>query len=165
MQNQAASSTESPERPVSPQKAEAKATFRQPASPEPVHEATVLQAPSSPEKPASPERPEAHAARIQATSAVQPDASNSNTVAHQSADISMPSDPVVEQVTHKDAQAAEPRAGDMIVEGKANFSTVMSAMCLLAVAADKGMPETLHLNRFTKLSSRHTQCGCKMRYM
>ena len=129
MQNQAASSTESPERPVSPQKAEAKATFRQPASPEPVHEAA---APSSPEKPASPERPEAHAARTQAASAVQPDASSSsssNTVAHQSADISMPSDPVVEQASHKGAQAAEPRAGDMIVEGKANFSPGIPVLC------------------------------------
>lgn len=130
MQNQAASSTESPERPVSPQKAEAKATFRQPASPEPVHEAAAVQAPSSPEKPASPERPEAHAARTQATSAVQPDASSnsSNTAAHQSADISMPSDLAVEQASHMDAQAAEPRAGDMIVEGKDSFSTGLSVM-------------------------------------
>ena len=130
MQNQAASSTESPERPVSPQKAEAKATFRQPASPEPVHEAEAVQTPSSPEKPASPERPEAHAARTQAGSGLQPGASSSSsTAAHQSADISMPSDPATEQASHKDAQAAEPRAGDMIVEGKATFSAGIFSLC------------------------------------
>lgn len=127
VQNQAASSTESPERPVSPQKAEAKAAFRRPASPEPVLEAAAVQAPSSPEKPASPvkpaspERPEAHAARTPAASSLQPDACSSSTAAQQTADISMPDDLIMQQESNKAAQAAEPNAIDMIVEGKSEM--------------------------------------------
>lgn len=139
VQNQAASSTESPERPVSPQKAEAKAATRQPASPEPAQEAAPAQPPSSPDQPASPERPEAHAARAQAGSAVQPGASSSSTGVHQDADISMPSDSATEQGSPEDSQAAEPQAGDMIVEGKADISSgTLPLQCILpALAADK----------------------------
>lgn len=154
VQNQAASSTESPERPVSPQKAEAKAAFRQPASPEPAQEAAAAQPPSSPDQPASPERPEAHAAKAQAGSAVQPGVnSSSSTGAHQGADISMPSDPVIEQGGHKDSQAAEPQAGDMIVEGKANNPCgTLPLQCFLpAEAAIKGKSKSLFVVNSAKL--------------
>ncbi|KAL3136862.1 kinesin-like protein, variant 2 [Trebouxia sp. C0009 RCD-2024] len=127
VQNQAASSTESPERPVSPQKAEAKAAFRRPASPEPAPVAAPVQAPSSPEKPASPERPEPHAARSQAPREVQHASNSSSSTAHQTADMSMSGNLTQEQDSQQPLQTVEPSmhvesdgvaepSADMIVE-------------------------------------------------
>ncbi|KAL3158040.1 kinesin-like protein [Trebouxia sp. C0010 RCD-2024] len=127
VQNQAASSTESPERPVSPQKAEAKAAFRRPASPEPAPVPAPVQAPSSPQKPASPERPEAHAARSQAPREVQHASNSSSSTVHQIADMSVSDNLTQEQDSQQPLQAVEPSmhvesegaaepSADMIVE-------------------------------------------------
>lgn len=136
VQNEAARDTTSPERPASPQKAEAKAALRRPASPDPVQESSAsVQAPASPVepaspvKPASPERPEVHAARTQAAGLHQ--AAASSMAPQKSADISIPGDLSPEQESHKAEQAAEPPAGDMIVEGTANMLAGRCACLLL----------------------------------
>ena len=127
VQNQAASDTESPERPVSPQKGEARAAFRRPASPEPAPEAASAAQPpaspgkpSSPVKPASPERPEVYAGRSHAAGSRQ--AAARSPPPERAAKISMPDELTTAADSHKPAQAAQLSAGNMIVEGTATLS-------------------------------------------
>ena len=95
---------------------------------------------------------------------MQPGASSSGTGdAQQGADISMPSDSAMEQGSHKDPQAAEPQAGNMIVEGKADIACgTLPLRCILpALAANKWRSESLFLGKSAKLAEVTSTVGAR----